>query len=170
MSKGKIIVVEDERDIREGLCELLTRDGYDVTACGSVQEAERSIAGGGADLYLLDVMLPDGSGFGLCEHIRDELGSDVPVIFLTALDNEDSVVRGLETAVMIILGSRSGSVSLWLVSGRILTDIIRAVRYTEQEIYHMISRRGEYTSVVRNWSLGKTSLSCLAFLWRIPVF
>lgn len=96
MSRGKIIVVEDERDIREGLCELLVRDGYDVTACGSVQEAERSIAGGGADLYLLDVMLPDGSGFGLCEHIRDELGSDVPIIFLTALDDEDSVVKGLE--------------------------------------------------------------------------
>ena len=59
MSRGKIIVVEDDRDIREGLCELLVRDGYDVAACGSVQEAERSIAGGGADLYLLDVMLPD---------------------------------------------------------------------------------------------------------------
>lgn len=96
MSRGKILVVEDERDIREGLCELLVRDGYDVTACGSVQEAERSIAGGGADLYLLDVMLPDGSGFGLCEHIRDELGSNVPIIFLTALDDEDSVVKGLE--------------------------------------------------------------------------
>ena len=104
MSRGKIIVVEDERDIREGLCELLTRDRYDVTACGSVQEAERSIAGGGADLYLLDVMLPDGSGFGLCEHIRDELGSDVPVIFLTALDDEDSVVRGLETGGNDYLG------------------------------------------------------------------
>lgn len=104
MSRGKIIVVEDERDIREGLCELLTRDGYDVTACGSVQEAERSIAGGSADLYLLDVMLPDESGFGLCEHIRDELGSDVPVIFLTALDDEDSVVRGLETGGNDYLG------------------------------------------------------------------
>lgn len=95
MSKGKILVVEDERDIREGLCELLTRDGYAVVACGSVQEAEKSIACGGADLYLLDVMLPDGSGFGLCEYIRGELGSDAPVIFLTALDDEDSVVKGL---------------------------------------------------------------------------
>ena len=37
MSRGKIIVVEDERDIREGLCELLVRDGYDVAACRSVQ-------------------------------------------------------------------------------------------------------------------------------------
>ncbi len=95
MSKGKILVVEDERDIREGLCELLTRDGYAVAACGSVQEAEKSIACGGVDLYLLDVMLPDGSGFGLCEYIRGELGSDAPVIFLTALDDEDSVVKGL---------------------------------------------------------------------------
>ena len=41
MSKGKILVVEDDRDIREGLCELLVRDGYDVAACRSVQEAEK---------------------------------------------------------------------------------------------------------------------------------
>ena len=78
MSKGKILVVEDERDIREGLCEFLVKDGYDVTACGDMQEAEKIIAHGGVDLYLLDVMLPDGSGFELCEHIRDGLGSGAP--------------------------------------------------------------------------------------------
>ena len=41
MSRGKIIVVEDDRDIREGLCELLTRDGYDVTACGRDRKSTR---------------------------------------------------------------------------------------------------------------------------------
>ena len=104
MSKGKILVVEDERDIREGLCEFLVKDGYDVTACGDMQEAEKIIAHGGVDLYLLDVMLPDGSGFELCEYIRDGLGSGAPVIFLTALDDEDSVVRGLETGGNDYLG------------------------------------------------------------------
>ena len=104
MSKGKILVVEDEKDIREGLCEFLVKDGYDVTACGDMQEAEKIIAHGGVDLYLLDVMLPDGSGFELCEHIRDGLGSGAPVIFLTALDDEDSVVRGLETGGNDYLG------------------------------------------------------------------
>ena len=104
MSKGKILVVEDERDIREGLCEFLVKDGYDVTACGDMQEAEKIIAHGGVDLYLLDVMLPDGSGFELCEYIRDGLGSSAPVIFLTALDDEDSVVRGLETGGNDYLG------------------------------------------------------------------
>lgn len=126
MSRGKIIVVEDDRDIREGLCELLTRDGYDVTACGSVQEAERSIAGGGADLYLLDVMLPDGSGFGLCEHIRDELGSDVPVIFLTALDDEDSVVKGLEMGGNDYLGKPFRKRELMARVGAHLNKIGRA--------------------------------------------
>lgn len=49
MSRGKIIVVEDDRDIREGLCELLVRDGYDVAACGSVQRGLRcGCAGRGA--------------------------------------------------------------------------------------------------------------------------
>ena len=170
MSRGKIIVVEDERDIREGLCELLVRDGYDVTACGSVQEAERSIAGGGVGLYLLDVMLPDGSGFVLCEYIRGELGSDAPVIFLTALDDEDSVVKGLRWAEMITLGSRSGRESLWRESERILTDTIRAVKHTEPVIWCMIRRREECLSVDRSWSLEGTSLSFSVFLRKIRVF
>ena len=58
MSRGKIIVVEDERDIREGLCELLVKDGYDVTACGSVQEAERSIVGGGCEFPYKSRVIP----------------------------------------------------------------------------------------------------------------
>ena len=53
------------------------------------------MADGGAKLYLLDVMLPDGSGFDLCTYIREELRSEAPIIFLTALDDEDSVVKGL---------------------------------------------------------------------------
>lgn len=95
MHNGRILVVEDEKDIREGLGELLRREGYTVVECGSAAQAKRYAAEGGVELYLLDVMLPDGSGFELCTYIREELRSEAPVIFLTALDDEDSVVKGL---------------------------------------------------------------------------
>lgn len=95
MHNGRILVVEDEKDIRDGLCELLCREGYMVTACENAAQAKRYMADGGVKLYLLDVMLPDGSGFDLCTYIREELRSEAPIIFLTALDDEDSVVKGL---------------------------------------------------------------------------
>ena len=66
-----------------------------VAACENAAQAKRYMADGGAKLYLLDVMLPDGSGFDLCTYIREELRSEAPIIFLTALDDEDSVVKGL---------------------------------------------------------------------------
>ncbi len=96
MGKGHILIVEDEKDIREGLVELLVKEGYTVEACESVAQAKRYAPDGGVELYLLDVMLPDGSGFELCKYIREELKSEAPIIFLTALDDEDSVVKGLE--------------------------------------------------------------------------
>lgn len=95
MHSGRILVVEDEKDIRDGLCELLCREGYMVAACENAAQAKRYMADGGVKLYLLDVMLPDGSGFDLCTYIREELRSEAPIIFLTALDDEDSVVKGL---------------------------------------------------------------------------
>ena len=96
MGKGRILVVEDEADIRDGLCELLVKEGYSVSGCGCASDARRFACEGGYDMYLLDVMLPDGGGFDLCSYIRKQLGSEAPVIFLTALDDEDSVVKGLE--------------------------------------------------------------------------
>ena len=66
-----------------------------VAACENAAQAKRYMADAGAKLYLLDVMLPDGSGFDLCTYIREELRSEAPIIFLTALDDEDSVVKGL---------------------------------------------------------------------------
>lgn len=96
MSKSHILVVEDEKDIREGLFELLKGEGYTVEVCDSVSQAKNYAKDGTVSLYLIDVMLPDGSGFELCRFIRQELKSEMPVIFLTALDDEDSVVKGLE--------------------------------------------------------------------------
>lgn len=168
MSKGKILVVEDERDIREGLCELLTRDGYTVAACGSSQEAEKSIACGGVDLYLLDVMLPDGSGFGLCEYIRGELGSDAPVIFLTALDDEDSVVKGLEMGGNDYLGKPFRKRELMARVGAHLnryhksSDVYRAGDLSYDKPAGRVYKRGE------KLELRKNELKLLGFFMENP--
>ena len=91
-----ILVVEDEEDIRDGLCEMLVKECYDAVGCADMEQAKRYAALPGISMFLLDVMLPDGDGFELCRYIRQQLGHDAPVIFLTAMDDEDSVVKGLE--------------------------------------------------------------------------
>ena len=86
-----IAIVEDDKSLRDGLTELLAGAGYAVCAAGSLREAEKIAE---ADLWLVDVMLPDGSGLGLVRSLRER--SSVPILVLTALDGEDSIIRGLK--------------------------------------------------------------------------
>ena len=86
----KIAVTEDDRSLRDGLAELLSGAGYTVRTAACLREA-RGISE--ADLWLVDVMLPDGSGLSLVRELREK--SDVPVLILTALDGEDSIILGL---------------------------------------------------------------------------
>lgn len=90
----KILLVEDDLSLIEGLRYFLEKQGYEVTVTRGVAEAEACIAADSFDMVLLDVMLPDGSGFELCREIRRTSG--VPVIFLTASDEEANVVMGLD--------------------------------------------------------------------------
>jgi two-component system response regulator RegX3 len=90
----KILVVEDEASFSDALSYLLRREGFDVTVAdtgdGAVAEFDRH----GADLILLDLMLPGLSGTEVCRQIRQR--SNVPVIMLTAKDSEVDKVVGLE--------------------------------------------------------------------------
>lgn len=88
-----ILLVEDDKVLQRDMREILEQKGYTVECAGSYAEAERSL-NENVELYLVDVMPPDRSGFALCECIRKK--SDVPVIFLTACSDEESVVRGLD--------------------------------------------------------------------------
>lgn len=94
-----IILVEDDEQIRKSLTELLTYKGYTVTAVEGVQKFYESIKKTTYDAYLLDVILPDGSGYDICENIRDK--TEAPIIFITSSDDEESVVKGLETKCKI---------------------------------------------------------------------
>ncbi len=91
-----VFVVEDDEIILDSLRYSLVQAGYAVTTAGSVQEALDCLARGAPfDLCLLDIRLPDGSGFQVCDAIR--ANSSVPILFLTACDDEVNTVRALET-------------------------------------------------------------------------
>lgn len=94
--KAKILLVEDDIYLREGLCELLEKEGYEPVSACNCEEGKKLFSEGRFDLVILDVMLPDGTGLDLCTFIRSS-DADVPVLFLTACDEEFQIVRGLDS-------------------------------------------------------------------------
>lgn len=90
----KILFVEDDKVIASGLCYSLTQEGYSVTHCLNVESAKAQIEENNFDLAILDLALPDGSGYDICKMIKSK--KDIPVIFLTAIDDEVNVVMGLD--------------------------------------------------------------------------
>ena len=89
----KILLVEDNETIILGLKYSLEQEGFEVDVAKSVKETQKKLENT-FDLYLLDISLPDGNGFEICKEIKSK--QDVPVIFLTARDEETNVVLGLD--------------------------------------------------------------------------
>lgn len=89
-----ILMLEDDPAIAQGLRYSLESEGYTVTHCATVTQALEAVGAGRFDLCLLDLTLPDGSGYDVCKAIKAK--DDTPVIFLTAFDDEVNVVMGLE--------------------------------------------------------------------------
>lgn len=93
---NKILLLEDDLSLADGLKYSLERDGFAVSAACSIEEASKYLQQiGDYDLLLLDVTLPDGTGFDICEKVRLK-GSQTPIIFLTASDEEVNIIRGLD--------------------------------------------------------------------------
>ena len=90
----RIFFVEDDLSLITGLSFALQKQGYDLTTARTKAEAERLWDRDRYDLVLLDVALPDGSGFDLCRKIRQT--SSVPLLFLTAADEETDIIMGLD--------------------------------------------------------------------------
>ena len=89
-----IFLLEDDDAIALGLCYSLQNEGYNVTLAKSVSEATNIVEKNDFALYILDLTLPDGSGYDVCKKIKS-IG-DRPVIFLTAYDDEVNVVMGFD--------------------------------------------------------------------------
>lgn len=93
-SINRLLLVEDDESLALGIEFSLKDGGYAVSKAGAVEEAKKLFHLEGFDLILLDINLPDGNGYELCKYIRAI--SDVPIIFLTACDDEVNIVQGLE--------------------------------------------------------------------------
>lgn len=92
----KILLVEDDKTIASGLEYSLQQDQYETVLCHDAAAAQKVLAEQLDEfaLCLFDLTLPDGSGYELCKIVKDR--SDIPVIFLTAVDDEVNVVMGLD--------------------------------------------------------------------------
>ena len=91
----KILIIEDEPSLREIMSRVLRQEGYVVESAATYLEADSKVAGYSYDCILLDVMLPDGNGLKLLEHIRN-LGKRENVIIVSARDSLEDKVSGLE--------------------------------------------------------------------------
>ncbi len=131
----KILIIEDDEDLREGLAFSLQMDGYEIRCAGTKREGLERIRGESFDLVLLDCNLPDGSGFDLCTQIG--AGETIPMFMLTARNTEMDEVKALELGVadfmskpfsLAVLKARirkilnSSAPDMRLVSGGITVD------------------------------------------------
>lgn len=91
---SRLLMVEDDEALALGIEFTLKDEGYDVIKANTIEKGKEAFQAESIDLVILDVNLPDGSGYELCKYIREK--SDIPVMFLTALDEEVNVVLGLE--------------------------------------------------------------------------
>lgn len=94
---SRILIIEDDTDLREGLEFSFACDGYEVSGVGTKKGGLREVKEGIYNMVLLDCNLPDGTGFELCREVR--AFSDVPMIMLTARDGELDEIKALELGV-----------------------------------------------------------------------
>ena len=92
---AKILLVEDDDFLRDGLVQVFTQEGYTVTAAVNLRSAISATDETQFDAIVLDIGLPDGSGLALCTRLRAQ-NNRVPILFLTAFDDEIQIVSGLD--------------------------------------------------------------------------
>lgn len=97
MNDKRLLIIEDDTDLREGLSFSFSSDGYRVTEVPTKAEGLREIRKNVYDMVLLDCNLPDGTGFELCREVRSY--SSIPMVMLTARDTELDEIQALELGV-----------------------------------------------------------------------
>ncbi|AFS79738.1 two component transcriptional regulator [Gottschalkia acidurici 9a] len=91
----KILIVDDEKELLEMVKDILLQEGYtNIVTASTVKEAIIQFEHSKPHLAILDVMLPDGEGYEICRYIRSK--SDIPILFLTAKDEDEDLYKGLE--------------------------------------------------------------------------
>jgi two-component system OmpR family response regulator len=143
MDTPHILVVDDHREIRQAVGQIVERDGYRVSTAGNGAEMRRVLKSDSVDLIVLDLMLPGEDGLTLCREIRSRPDS-IPVIILTAKGDEIDRVVGLETGADDYVAKP--------FSGRELLARIRAVLRRTQSRAEPVTRSPEIYRFGR-WAL-----------------
>ena len=154
----KILLVEDNNLIAEGLKFSLEKERYSVIVKLNSKEAKEEIEKTKFNLIILDIMLPDGNGMELCKYIKENL--DIPVIFLTAKDKEEDVIKGFN------LGADDYIVKPFRI-GELIARIKNALRKYKQEegiikIENIVFNLDKMSAFKNNNEIVLTSLE-----WRI---
>ncbi len=131
----KIMVVEDDKALCNGICLALKSEELFFMPCGTIREARKTVGQNVCDLIILDIHLPDGNGMDFLKEIREV--SSVPVILLTANDMETDIVAGLESGADDYV---TKPFSLAVLRARVHTQLRRF--YTKQK---EVIRFGEFT-------------------------
>lgn len=118
-SKATILIVEDEPEVLDINERMLKRHGYDVITASSVEESFQCLSSVTPDMLILDIMLPDGSGYDICRKFR--LKSDNPIIFLTGKTQNSDKVEGLGYGADYYLTKPYSFDELLAVADRLLT-------------------------------------------------
>lgn len=125
-----ILVVEDDRDIRELVCQSLTQNDFRTTGCRNVQEAKQSLAELSPDCMVVDWMLPDGSGVELIRWMRrQDQYQQIPVLMLTARAQESDMITGLDSGADDYL---TKPMSLRELNARVKALLRRPAAYKEE--------------------------------------
>lgn len=93
-----ILIVEDDMELNHGLAYTLTKSGYFALSAYAIKEAKQLLEANAVNLILLDVNLPDGEGFELCEWMQGKYR--IPVLFLSARDMEEDALKGYEAGAL----------------------------------------------------------------------
>lgn len=147
-----ILVVDDDREIRNLLRDYLEKSGFRATAVGDGQETRRALERSRFDLIVLDLMLPHESGLEICRELR--ASSDIPIIMLTALGEEVDRVVGLEVGADDYVAKP--------FSPRELLGRIRAVLRRTQHAPRIAEPNDVRTYAFSGWRLDTTSRTLLS--------
>ena len=158
-----ILMVEDEQEILDVVARHLEQQGFEVLKAGTIAAAKAIVWERQPDLFLLDVLLPDGSGYDLCAELRKSMSA--PIIYLTALAQDRAVVRGLAAGGDDYIAK---PFSLDVLTARINAQLRRhglsAAMRIDLPPLHLDFMTGKATLAGEDIDLSKREMQLLAFL------
>jgi DNA-binding response OmpR family regulator len=161
----KVLLVEDDPQISKSLSMSLSFSGFQVESAETLADAWERFLKNPFDVLLLDVNLPDGSGIDLCKRIR-ESGNEVPILFLSARTDEETVVKGMNLGGDDYIRKPFGTEELKVRIQRLLQRMGPGKEFIEAGPLRMDAEKRSATLNGKNLQLGKREFDILSILAR----